>query len=60
MGKWKLVVIPYLVDNELLELELSPPGVKGEQDRRPRWIGDSSYSSINFGSLPIAALSSIQ
>ena len=40
-GKW--VVITYSVAKGLPGLRLSPPGVKVEQDRRPRWLGNYSY-----------------
>ena len=41
-------------------LRLSPPGVKVERDRRPRWLGDYSYSKTNAEALPIACLSAMQ
>ena len=37
-GQW--VVLPYPLAKGLPGLRLSPPGVKVEQDRRPRWLGD--------------------
>ena len=40
-GQW--VVLPYLVAKGLPGLRLSPPGVKVERDRRPRWLGDYSF-----------------
>ena len=44
-GKW--VVLPYSVAKRLRGLRLSPPGVKVERDRRPRWLGVFSYFKTN-------------
>ena len=41
-------------------LRLSPPGVKVERDRRPRWLSDYSFFLINSETLPIACLSAMQ
>ena len=41
-------------------LSLSPPGVKVERDRRPRWIGDYSYFKTNADTLPVPCLSAMQ
>ena len=57
---WQWVVLPYLVAKGLPELRLSPPGVKVEQDRRPRWLGDYSYFKTNSENLPVACLSAMQ
>ena len=57
-GQW--VILPYSVARDLPDLRLSPPGVKEERDRRPRWLGDYSYSKINYITQPIAPLSSMQ
>ena len=40
-GQW--VVLPYSVAKGLPGLRLSPPGVKVEPDRRPRWLGNYSF-----------------
>ena len=45
---------------ELPGLRMSPPGVKEESYWRPRWLGDHSSSNINFETVPISALSSMQ
>ena len=45
--KGQLVVLPYLVANDLLGLRLIPPGVKEERDRWPRQLGDYSYTNLN-------------
>ena len=57
-GQW--VVLPYLVTKRLPGLRLSPPGVKVERDRRPRWLGDYSYFKTNAKNLPVACLSATQ
>ena len=57
-GQW--VVFPYSVAKRLPGLRLSPPGVKEERDRRPRWLGDYSFNAINAQTLPLAALDSMQ
>ena len=57
-GQW--VVLPYLVANELLGLRLILPGVKEERYLRPQWIGDYSYTNLNYENLPIYAMSSMQ
>ena len=51
-GQW--TVLPYSVYKWLPRLRLSPPGVKVERDRRPRWIGDYSYFKTNADTLPVA------
>ena len=56
-GQW--VVLPYLVSKWLPGLSLSPPDVKVERDRRPRWLGDYSYFKTNAGTLPVTCLSSM-
>ena len=58
--KRKWVVLPYWVAKGLPGLSLVPPGVKVEQDRRPRWLGDYSYFKNNAETLPVACLSAIQ
>ena len=57
-GQW--VVLPCLVAKGLPGLSVSPPGVKVEQDRRPRWLGDYSYFKTNAETLPVACLSAMQ
>ena len=44
-GYW--MMLPYSVAKRLPGFRLSPPGVKVERDRRPRWIGDYSYFKTN-------------
>ena len=57
-GQW--VVLLYSVAQWLPGLRLSPPGVKIERDRRPRWLGDYSFNPINAKTLPICDLSAMQ
>ena len=52
--KWQWVVLPYSAAKRLPGLRLSPPGVKVERDRRPRWLGDYSYFKTNAETLPEA------
>ena len=49
-----------MVAKGLPGLRLSPPGVKVERDRRPRWLGDYSFFLTNAKTLPIACLSAMQ
>ena len=51
-GQW--TVLPYSVAKRIPGLRLSPPGVKVERDKRPRWLGDYSYFKTNFDTLPVA------
>ena len=57
-GQW--VVLPYSVTKGLPGLRMSPPGVKVERDRRPRWLGDYSYFKTNAETLPVACLSTMK
>ena len=54
------MVFPYLVANQLTGIRLSPPGVKVERNRRPRWLCDYSYFKTNAETLPVACLPSMQ
>ena len=53
-------MLPYSVVKGLPGLRLSPPGVKVERDRRPRWLGDYSFFLTNADTLRIACLSAMQ
>ena len=57
-GQW--VVLPYLVAKGLPGLRLSPPGVKVERDRRPRWLDDYRFKKTNAETFPIASLSAMK
>ena len=54
------MVLPYSVAKRLPGLRLSPPGIKVERDKRPRWLGDYSYFKTNAKTLPVACLSVMQ
>ena len=54
------MVLLYSISKGLPGFRLSPPGVKVEQDRRPRWLGDYSYFKTNAETFPVACLSAIQ
>ena len=41
-------------------LHISPPGVVPQQDRRPRWIYDYTWSKVNKDSLPLAPLEAMR
>ena len=57
-GQWKVIL--YYVDKRLPELTLSPPGVKVEKVRRPRWLVNYSYYKTNSKTLTLACLSARQ
>ena len=57
-GQW--VVLPFSVAKTLPGLRLSPAGAVEQRDRRPRWIGDYSFSGVNAESQPFAAVESMQ
>ena len=59
-GKEQWVVLTYYVAKELPGVRISLPGVKGERERWPWWLGDYSYSKINSKILPISALFAMQ
>ena len=54
------MVLPYTVAKMLPGLRLSPPGVKVELKRRPRWLGDYSYFKTIAKTLPVSCSSSMQ
>ena len=53
-GQW--VVLLYSVAKDLPGLRMIPPGAKEERYRRPRWLGDDSFSNLNSKILPITAM----
>ena len=58
-GQW--LVLPYKVVRDLLpNLRLSPPGVVPQRNRRPRWIGDYSWSGVNEDTVPLAPTHAMQ
>ena len=57
-GQW--IVLPLSVALTLPGLRASPPGVVPQRDRRPRWIGDYTWSRVNQETLPLFAPESMQ
>jgi hypothetical protein len=47
INKEQWVILPYDSVKDLPGLTLSPPGVIPQRDRRPRWIGDYTWSEVN-------------
>ena len=60
IGKSQWVVLPFDLAASLGNLTLSPPGVVPQRERRPRWIGDYSFSGVNDDTLPLAPTESMQ
>ena len=60
IGKSQWVVIPFDLAATLDGLTLSPPGVVPQRERRPRWIGDYSFSGVNEDTVPLAPTESMQ
>ena len=58
--KSQWVVLPAEDVASLPGLRISPPGVGPQQDRRPRWICDYTWSEVNKDSLPLAPLEAMQ
>ncbi len=58
--KSQWVVLPYDEVKHLPYLRVSPPGVIPQRDRRPRWIVDYSYSSVNDETQPIVHREAMQ
>ena len=54
------VILPQSVASKLNTLRISPPGVVPQRDRRPRWIGDYTWSGVNSNTLPVIARESLQ
>ena len=60
VGKGVLGSDALLSSKDLSVMSLVPPGVKDDQDQRPRWLGNYSVTYTNIDYLPIAAMSDIQ
>lgn len=58
--KSQWVVLPYDEVKHLPYLRVSPPGVIPQRERRPRWIVDYSYSSVNDETLPFVHQDAMQ
>ena len=57
-GQW--VILPASTVESLPGLQVSPPGVVPQRERRPRWICDYTFSGVNGDTLPLAALDAMQ
>jgi hypothetical protein len=57
-GQW--VVLPYSAVKDLPGLQISPPRVAPQRDRRQRWIVDYSWWDVNADTLPLAAMDAMQ
>lgn len=57
-GQW--IVLPASVASTLPGFRASPPGVVPQRGRRPRWIGDYTWSGVNQETLPLFAAESMQ
>ena len=60
MDKGQWVVLPYSTVKNLPGLRVSPPGVIPQKGRRPRWICDYTWWSVNQETVPIAPLDAMQ
>ena len=58
--KEQWVVLPFDEVKDLPGLRLSPPGVVPQRERRPRWIGDYTWSGVNGDCNPLAPLEAMQ
>ena len=58
--KSQSVVLPAEDEAHLSGLRISPSGGVPQQDRRPRWICDYTWSEVNKDSLPLVPLEAMQ
>ena len=54
------IILPYSTAKDIPNLRISPPGVVPQRDRRPRWIGDYSWSAINADTQPLSPNKAMQ
>ena len=54
------VILPFFTAQQLPNLCISPPGVVPQRERRPRWIGDYSWSGVNAATQPLAPHQAMQ
>jgi len=57
-GQW--IVLPARVAMTLPGFRASPPGVVPQRGRRPRWIGDYTWSNVNQETIPLFAPEAMQ
>ena len=60
INKEQWIVLPYDDIKNIPNLRISPPGVVPQRDRRPRWIGDYTWSGVNSDTIDIAPMGSMQ
>ena len=54
------VILPLHIARNLPGLRISPPGVVPQRNRRPRWIGDYTWSEVNQQTIPLVPQESLQ
>ena len=54
------VILPKSVAIKFNNIRISPPGVVPQRERRPRWIGDYTWSGVNPDTVPIIPRESLQ
>ena len=54
------LVLPFSAVKHLPGVEISPPGVIDQRDRRPRTISDLTYSGVNQSTVDLTANESMQ
>ena len=60
IDKNQWVILPFHIAKNIPNLHLSPPGVVPQRNRRPRWIGDYTWSGINDNTLPLSPNEAMQ
>ena len=60
INKEQWIILPFEQVKNLKGLRISPSGVVPQRERRPRWIGDYSWSKLNADTIDIAPLESMQ
>lgn len=60
IDKSQWIILPYDEVKNMKGLRLSPPGVIPQRNRRPRWIGDYTWSEVNQDTVPLAPMDAMQ
>lgn len=60
IDKDQWLILPFEEVKDLPGLRLSPPGVIPQRNRRPRWIGDYTWSGVNQDTVPLAPMDAMQ
>ena len=58
LAQW--VILPASIAQNLKNLHVSPPGVVPQQERRPRWICDYTWSGVNTSTIPLVPHEAMQ